>query len=345
MSLSVAGLWRYPVKTLAGEATDSEVARYVGAERFDVLPLLVATDGAVKEFGRDIRRLRPNILIGGVKGMAERTWENRTLTIGDAVIRLDSLRARCPMTTVDPDTITRDPSVLRDLGQRFGGKLGLNAEVLRRSDYPPKDPTVGGALGLMSRAFPHSGIDLRDRVRALSENGSVPGAPEWRWIFTPGHTAGHVSLFRERDRALIAGDALATVNQDSPRSMFNLRSEVSVPPAPLTTDWGAARASVERLADLRPYIIGAGHGSPVRGPHVADDPERFASAFTPPTGGRCSDRPAITDEGGVGSMPPPVPDTLPRNLLIAGLMAGGAYLAFRNRRGRADSCERSSRDA
>ena len=199
MSLRVAGLWRYPVKTLAGEAIDeawltadgvpgdrtvhvrgpegvrtsrrhyrllglhgtlrndgvplvngfawqsteaaepvreaaghdAALARNVGAERFDVLPLLVATDGAVKEFGRDIRRLRPNILIGGVDGMAERTWEHRTLTIGDAVIRLDSLRARCPMTTVDPDTITRDPSVLRDIGQRFGGKLALNAEVLR----------------------------------------------------------------------------------------------------------------------------------------------------------------------------------------------------------------------
>jgi hypothetical protein len=110
---------------------DAELARSVGAGRFDVLPLLVATDGAVTEFGRDIRRLRPNILIGGVEGMSERAWEDRTLTIGDAVIRLDSLRARCPMTTVDPDTITRDPSVLRDIGQRFGGKLALNAEVLQ----------------------------------------------------------------------------------------------------------------------------------------------------------------------------------------------------------------------
>ena len=39
--------------------------------------------------------------------------------------------------------------------------------------------------------------------------------PGWRWIPTPGHTPGHVSLFREADRSLIAGDAFVTVRQDS----------------------------------------------------------------------------------------------------------------------------------
>ncbi|HJR58544.1 MAG TPA: MOSC N-terminal beta barrel domain-containing protein, partial [Vicinamibacterales bacterium] len=136
MGLYVAGLWRYPVKTLAGEpltsaeitpngipedrrvwisgpelvrtarryprllrlrgtldgsgrplidghawdspealalvrdasAADSRLLAVDGPERFDVLPLLVATDGAVAAFGRDVRRLRPNILIGGVDG-------------------------------------------------------------------------------------------------------------------------------------------------------------------------------------------------------------------------------------------------------------------------------------
>lgn len=197
--LYVAGLWRYPVKTLAGEAIaeaalthdgipgdrivhvrgpeglrtsrrhfkllglrgsldaygrpvvndlpwesddagalvrqaagdDAELVAYEGLERFDVLPLLVATDGAVAEFGRDVRRLRPNILIGGVDGMAERGWEGRELHIGEAIIYLDSLRARCPMTTVDPDTLDRDPQVLKDIGRRFGGRLALNADVAR----------------------------------------------------------------------------------------------------------------------------------------------------------------------------------------------------------------------
>ncbi len=115
----------------AAAGADATLAAHDGVVRFDILPLLVATDGAVAAFGRDIRRLRPNILIGGVDGMEERSWEGAELHIGNATIRLDSLRARCPMTTVDPDTLERDPEVLRDIGRRFGGRLALNAEVTR----------------------------------------------------------------------------------------------------------------------------------------------------------------------------------------------------------------------
>ena len=111
-------------------------------ERFDVLPLLVATDGAVAIFGRDVRRLRPNILIGGVDGMDEVHWPGGELHIGSAVVRLDSLRGRCPMTTVDPDTLERDPEVLRDIGRRFGGRLALNAEVLRAGTVKVGDPVT-----------------------------------------------------------------------------------------------------------------------------------------------------------------------------------------------------------
>jgi uncharacterized protein len=93
--------------------------------------LLVATDGAVAAFGRDVRRLRPNIVISGVEGLDERKWPGAELHIGDAIIRLDSLRGRCHMTTVDPDTLQVDPQVLRDIVRRFGGKLALNADVVR----------------------------------------------------------------------------------------------------------------------------------------------------------------------------------------------------------------------
>ncbi len=130
------------VREVAGE--DAWLDAYPGPERFDILPLLVATDGAVASFGRDIRRLRPNILIGGVAGMAERHWEGAVLEIGTVRIRLDSLRGRCPMTTVDPDTIERDPEVLRDIGRRFGGRLALNAEVL-----VPGRIAVGDAVTLV----------------------------------------------------------------------------------------------------------------------------------------------------------------------------------------------------
>jgi uncharacterized protein len=128
------------VRDAAG--ADAWLAAYDGPERFDVLPLLVATDGAVAEFGRDSRRLRPNILIGGVPGMEERSWPGGELRIGGVVIRLDSLRPRCPMTTVDPETLERDPEVLRDIGRRFGGRLALNAEVVRPGSVGVGDPAV-----------------------------------------------------------------------------------------------------------------------------------------------------------------------------------------------------------
>jgi uncharacterized protein YcbX len=121
------------VKQAAGE--DAWLAEYDGPERFDILPLLVATDGAVAAFGRDVRRLRPNVLIGGVSGLDERSWPGAELRIethdrGPVMIRLDSLRGRCAMTTVDPDTLVRDHEVLRDIGRRFGGELALNADVI-----------------------------------------------------------------------------------------------------------------------------------------------------------------------------------------------------------------------
>lgn len=116
------------VRDAAGD--DAWLEPGTGLDRFDVLPLLVATDGAVAAFGRDVRRLRPNILIAGVDGMAEADWPGAQLAIGDAVIDLDSLRRRCPMTIVDPDTLERDRNVLLDINRRFAGKLALNADIV-----------------------------------------------------------------------------------------------------------------------------------------------------------------------------------------------------------------------
>ena len=100
------------------------------ADRFDILPLLVATDGAIAAFGRDLRRLRPNIVIAGVPGLEEREWEGGRILIGNVTIGIQDLRGRCIMTTFDPDTLAHDPNVLRDIVNRFGGKLALNCDVL-----------------------------------------------------------------------------------------------------------------------------------------------------------------------------------------------------------------------
>ena len=110
--------------------------------RFDILPLLVATDGAVAAFGRDARRLRPNLIVGGVDGLDERGWEGRVLRIGSALIALADLRGRCVMTTLDPDTLEQDRGVLRDIVRRFDGRLALNADVIQGSALRVKTPVV-----------------------------------------------------------------------------------------------------------------------------------------------------------------------------------------------------------
>ena len=116
------------VETAAGPG--ARLVREEGLERFDILPLLVATDGAVAAFGHDRRRLRPNLLIGGVAGLGERDWEGRRLRIGPVVLGLVDLRERCIMTTFDPDTQVQDVGVLQKIRRDFGGKLALNARVL-----------------------------------------------------------------------------------------------------------------------------------------------------------------------------------------------------------------------
>jgi hypothetical protein len=107
------------------------VSSFFSKERFDILPLLVCTNGAVSTFGRDVRRLRPNLVIGGVEGLAERRWPGAILRLPEAEIALADLRRRCVMTTYDPDTAEQDPRVLRDIVRRFGGQLCLDAAVTR----------------------------------------------------------------------------------------------------------------------------------------------------------------------------------------------------------------------
>jgi glyoxylase-like metal-dependent hydrolase (beta-lactamase superfamily II) len=190
------------------------------------------------------------------------------------------------------------------------------------SDYPPQDPTVGGAIAAMSRTFPHGGRALRADVRMLS--GHALDVPGWRWIHTPGHTAGHLSLFRDADRTLLAGDALTTMDMDSWTEQVRRTPALCRPPAPLTTDWEAARRSVQALAALEPRVVAAGHGLPVAGDDVPDAMRRFAERFAAPAHGRYVIAPAETGPAGVEWLPPAVPDSFPRRATGAALVVIGA---------------------
>lgn len=138
--------------------------------------------------------------------------------------------------------------------------------ITGQKDYPLADPAVDeGLVAKMSPSFPHRAINLGYRAVALPTNNSVPGMPGWKWVHTPGHTEGHISLFRERDRTLIVGDALTTTKQESLTSVLTQREQIKGPPAYLTTDWKDAQKSVERIKELKPELVIPSHGMPMNG--------------------------------------------------------------------------------
>ena len=124
----------------------ARLVRDESTDRFDVLPLLVATDGAIAAFGHDGRRLRPNLVIGGVEGLAERSWPGQCLRIGDVIIGIQDLRGRCIMTTFDPDSLKQDRQVLTDIARKFGGTLALNCFVIQGGEI-----RIGDAVALVSK--------------------------------------------------------------------------------------------------------------------------------------------------------------------------------------------------
>ena len=195
-----------------------------------------------------------------------------------------------------------------------------------KGELPPGDPTAGGFFSFMFRFMPKKrGTDLAPYFRLLPENGEVPGLTDWRWLATPGHTPGHVSLWRESDRTLIAGDAVLTVNVDKFTHLIRNTQRVSRPPTPATYDWYAARRSVELLAKLDPATLASGHGIPMHGNDAAKGLRNLASLFRFPEHGRYVAEPAEMDENGVQYVPPPPPDPLPK---MAGIALGAVLIGL-----------------
>ncbi len=137
--------------------------------------------------------------------------------------------------------------------------------ITGKKDYPEGDPTVDeGLVAKMSPYFPHKGINLGHRAVALPGDGNVPGLHAWKWIHTPGHTEGHISLFRESDKTLIAGDAFTTTKQESITSVLTQQEQVKGPPAYLTTAWDEAKKSIENIKALNPKLAIPSHGLPLK---------------------------------------------------------------------------------
>jgi len=93
--------------------------------------------------------------------------------------------------------------------------------------------------------------------RALGEGDEVAG---FTVLETPGHSAGHVSFWRESDRTLIVGDVLGNMH------FITGMPGLHLPPDLFTPDPARNRASARRLVELRPALACFGHGAPLRDP-------------------------------------------------------------------------------
>lgn len=177
-----------------------------------------------------------------------------------------------------------------------------------QSDYPPPDPTVGGGMmATMAFVYPKSPINIWRHVKVLPADGTIPPMPEWKYIHTPGHAPGHISLYRESDGVLIAGDAFVTTKQESALAVMMQTKILSGPPKYFTCDWEAAESSVDTLARLNPKTAATGHGKPMRGDALREALRTLSNQFVLeaiPAHGRYVPDPAITNANGVMYIPP-----------------------------------------
>jgi glyoxylase-like metal-dependent hydrolase (beta-lactamase superfamily II) len=179
---------------------------------------------------------------------------------------------------------------------------GLEVPYLNgQSAYPKPDPSVGGGvMSLLAPLFPKGPIDVSTWLAPLPADGTIPFMEGWRWIHTPGHSVGHISLWREADRCLIAGDAFITTAQESAYAVAVQEPELHGPPMYFTANWQQAAASVREPAALEPEVVVTGHGHAMRGPAMRAALRRLADDFehvAVPDGGAYVDRPVRAEDG------------------------------------------------
>ena len=138
-------------------------------------------------------------------------------------------------------------------------KLGIPYWVPELDVPAAEDPSLIGdrqpshpIAQFMHKVFTGPGHPV-DRV--LREGDTVGS---FTVLFTPGHSAGHVSFWREEDRVLVLGDVLN--NQDPLLGIPGLR----LPKDFFTPDPVTNRQSAKRLGELEPKLVLFGHGAALR---------------------------------------------------------------------------------
>ena len=282
----------------------------------------VSTGDGTRQIARDVAYLRllfVNVVFVGVPHTGDRQWvlvDAGLPGTADTIIKAAAARfgetarpAAILMTHGHFDHV----GVLQELATRWEAPIyahPLEMPYLNgQASYPPADPTVGG--GLMARLaalYPTGPVDVSHSLQPLPEDGSVPHLPGWKWLHTPGHTPGHVSLWREEDGTLIVGDAFVTTKAESAyEANFAQDPEIHGPPQYFTPDWVSAKESVRTLAALEPRLVISGHGRALENREMREALHALADRFEQiavPEQGRYVGDAARADESGPTYVPP-----------------------------------------
>lgn len=250
-------------------------------------------DGPVHEVLPDLayqRLIIVNAIYYGVHGAPDRAWVliDAGVTGSSGMIRSAVMERFGKDSRPHAIVITHGHfdhvGALPDLAERWDVPIYAHPQELQflngSTAYPPPDPSVGGGLmAALSRFYPRGPVDVSRWLQPLPADGTVPGMPGFRWLHTPGHTIGHVSLWREMDRTLIAGDAFITTDQESAYAVAMQTTEVHGPPMYYTPDWESARLSVQLLAALEPEFVVTGHGRALEGEAMREAVHTLARNF------------------------------------------------------------------
>jgi glyoxylase-like metal-dependent hydrolase (beta-lactamase superfamily II) len=146
--------------------------------------------------------------------------------------------------------------------------VGSGADLVRQSGarvlaHPADAPHIDGSLRLL-KPSPEM-LEQRPQMRETLERLEPVGVDEHledgdrldltggtRVIFTPGHTPGHLCLYLERSKVLVAGDALTAEG-----------GHLNGPNPSMTLEMRPAMQSIRRLAELEIDTIVCYHGGVV----------------------------------------------------------------------------------
>lgn len=202
--------------------------------------------------------------------------------------------------------------------------------------YPPADPSVGGGMmSLLSFVYPNGPINAENYLSVLPSDGRIDELEDWKWIHTPGHTPGHISLFREKDGVLIAGDAFVTTMQESLLAVATQKKFVCGPPKYFTPDWGAAARSVKKLAALEPNVITSGHGHAMYGDEARKELHKLTKEFwrvAIPATGRYVEEAATFNKDGFPTNIPKAKGTMLKKIAVAAALFAIAVIVSRQRK-------------